>query len=937
MARLYNGKTWEEMDAIYSKQYKDTTAEEREYLAGLTKDDYDAYVAEKNWGSAQPTTHYLQGGEMQPYYGWNGGSVTGADMMAAVDDSQKYGYDIQLDPRNNAGARDAINELLLDAGEQANLDAINGKGSYEDNYQSYMDQIGWTDYQNIFQSLQNTGKLGLTDLEGNPIEQSYELGNPDFVFTPTGAAGDRVNLHPTIREQTGTQSNQQTNQTTQQNTQQNTQQGTQTAPQYTYPEFVAPEYTLPTGKAPDISNLQNLVNQGSAAQQYSGDLSTLQALANAQVQTQPYQSQYLSQLQQMPTMPEAYQSQYADQLAAMMPTMPEAYQSQYQQQLQQMPTMPEAYQSQYAEQLAAMTPTLRLPTESEYAQQLQNATTVPQANGADLSGLEALKNISRGEEIPVYESNLNELAQTQEQRDAYRAELEALLGNSYTPTEFKYDEATDPAWQNYYQQYTRAANQGMSDTLGAISARTGGMASSYAGSAAQQTYDNTMQEAMNILPTLREAAYNKWLNEQNMAISANEREYQRALDVLDRQTQADQTAWDQQTYIDQQNYQRNQDALNRQWDEYLANWEQQSYLEAEANARKQTEWEQKLQANKAEYDRLYNLYAMDYAKQMDAINLQNAYDKEIYNRLLNQEDMAYTKWLNDANMQWEAQKEAYNRLANLENAAYTQYLNNASMQMDVNKEAYNRLLNQEKLAYDQYVNDANMQMDVNNEAYDRIAALENYNYGLYQDELSRQLDAQATEWERQKYLEQTGYNRYMDEVAMQQDAEKLAWDQQTYLDELNYKRAQDELDRQIAAEKTQWERDAYEAEWAYKQAQDAIANQRYEDETAYNREQDALDRQYNYDLMALERDLAALRQQQTGDGGSTGNPAPTTAVDPATFNDTVLRVNDYLTGGSPSGAQTAMNYVERIWDDLNQSERDAIIDMFAQAGYRLVG
>ena len=53
--------------------------------------------------------------------------------MAAVDDAQRYGYDIMLDPRNNGGAREAINNLLLDASEQANLDAINGKGSYEDN------------------------------------------------------------------------------------------------------------------------------------------------------------------------------------------------------------------------------------------------------------------------------------------------------------------------------------------------------------------------------------------------------------------------------------------------------------------------------------------------------------------------------------------------------------------------------------------------------------------------------------------------------------------------------------------------------------------------------------------------------------------------------------------------------------------------------------
>ena len=53
----------------------------------------------------------------------------------------------------------------------------------------------------------------------------------------------------------------------------------------------------------------------------------------------------------------------------------------------------------------------------------------------------------------------------------------------------------------------------MQDTLGQVSARTGGLASSYAGSAAQQTYDNYMGELADKIPELRQLAYEMYMDE----------------------------------------------------------------------------------------------------------------------------------------------------------------------------------------------------------------------------------------------------------------------------------------------------------------------------------------------------------------------------------------------------------------------------------------
>ena len=78
---------------------------------------------------------------------------------------------------------------------------------------------------------------------------------------------------------------------------------------------------------------------------------------------------------------------------------------------------------------------------------------------------------------------------------------------------FSYDAESDPLYQMYKEQYTAAGKQAMEDTLGAVSSRTGGLASSYATSAAQQANNAYMDALAAKIPELQQLAYQMYQNE----------------------------------------------------------------------------------------------------------------------------------------------------------------------------------------------------------------------------------------------------------------------------------------------------------------------------------------------------------------------------------------------------------------------------------------
>jgi hypothetical protein len=85
---------------------------------------------------------------------------------------------------------------------------------------------------------------------------------------------------------------------------------------------------------------------------------------------------------------------------------------------------------------------------------------------------------------------------------------------------FSYDYNTDPSYQAYEKKYTSLGNSAANNTMGTLAANTGGVASSYAASAAAQANNSYMQQLSNIIPTLEQNAYNRYNAEGNYNLNA---------------------------------------------------------------------------------------------------------------------------------------------------------------------------------------------------------------------------------------------------------------------------------------------------------------------------------------------------------------------------------------------------------------------------------
>ncbi len=99
--------------------------------------------------------------------------------------------------------------------------------------------------------------------------------------------------------------------------------------------------------------------------------------------------------------------------------------------------------------------------------------------------------------------------------DPYDDDIQALAQKYLNREAFSYDPEQDATYQQYKDSYTRQGKQAMEDTLAQVSARTGGLASSYANTASQQTYDGYMAALADKIPELKQLAYQMYMDEGN--------------------------------------------------------------------------------------------------------------------------------------------------------------------------------------------------------------------------------------------------------------------------------------------------------------------------------------------------------------------------------------------------------------------------------------
>lgn len=212
----------------------------------------------------------------------------------------------------------------------------------------------------------------------------------------------------------------------------------------------------------------------------------------------------------------------------------------------------------------------------------------------------------------------------------YQDQIDKLTESLLNRDKFEYDPETDPLYQQYADTYTRKGQRAMQDTLGQVSSRTGGLASSYASSAAQQTYDNYMTELSDKIPELRQLAYSMYMDDYNTQYNN--------LQLLNALEQGDFDKY--QSLLNQYNADRNfqygvySDDWNRNYtterdkiadDRYNKEWEYNVGRDKLADERYDKEWEYNVGRDKLadeRYDREWN-YNLERDKLAD-----QRYDRE---------------------------------------------------------------------------------------------------------------------------------------------------------------------------------------------------------------------------------------------------------------------------------------------------------------------
>lgn len=153
-------------------------------------------------------------------------------------------------------------------------------------------------------------------------------------------------------------------------------------------------------------------------------------------------------------------------------------------------------------------------------------------------------------------------------QDAYQKLLESVAN----PEPFSYDPASDPSWGAYKKAYRREGDRASANALAQTSAASGGRASSYAQTAAQQAGNYYAGQLSDMLPTLEQNAYNRYLSDFNNRLSGlNAMSADRAFDYENWMNEYNMLQNNLGNHLSQDatDYQRYLDAYNQQQAEKL--------------------------------------------------------------------------------------------------------------------------------------------------------------------------------------------------------------------------------------------------------------------------------------------------------------------------------------------------------------------------------
>jgi len=363
---------------------------------------------------------------------------------------------------------------------------------------------------------------------------------------------------------------------------------------------------------------------------------------------------------------------------------------------------------EYTDRLPSGTPSGNTPSgNSGYSESYRESsyTPTPSAGSYQPTGYEPAQAQAQAQTTPnAYQTYLDQWdyepapewngTDYEQKRDAaLEAAGEKWQGSEYQPLrdaalkraeemQWNYDPNSDPVWQAYQKQYRREGDRASQEALAQAAMRTGGLANSYAVTAASQAGDYYASQLSDKLPQLYQDAYNRYLQEfqRQMGISDqyqgfDDREYSRwadqqgrNFDLADRYNQYGNTEY--QRYLDQlgqyntdrnfdygryrdavgdaryadetaydRNYQAQRDAISDQ--RYDQQWAQQLREYADAQGWKQAEWNQYLR----EYGDQLSERERQWAYQMarDAVSDAQYADQQAWNRSTYADEREYER------------------------------------------------------------------------------------------------------------------------------------------------------------------------------------------------------------------------------------------------------------------------------------------------------
>lgn len=382
----------------------------------------------------------------------------------------------------------------------------------------------------------------------------------------------------------------------------------------------------------------------------------------------------------------------------------------------------------------------------------------------------------------------------------YDGQIQDALQNLVNRPGFSYDVETDPLYSAYRKQYLREGQRATADALGAASAASAGLPSSYAVTAATQTGDRYSAALTDKIPELYQAAYDRYLREFSLdqsklsALQGAEREdYQRYRDALSQYN----TDRNFEYNVYQGNYDRLRNDLSAarmlQQDEYGR------YLDA-------------LSQYNTDRNFNYGVYRDDYDRRLQELGLLQGERQNEYGRYLD----ALGQYNTDRNFNYGVYQDEYGRLLDAQGIA-----------RQAQQDEYGRYID----ALSQYNRDRDFAFNLDREQYARLQDTQDRARQMEQDEYARYLDS-LSQYNRDRDFD---YGAYMDAYDMARQNTNTAMD----LDDAAYQRYLGEL--------AQYNKDR---EFEYGQYIDR-----------YNMEQDAINAQQRAEELAYERELEARQYQ----------------------------------------------------------------------------